>query len=474
MKNRFSKCVIVALMCCVVSSCMAEQPQILPAKKETATKSKSAPNRWAILIKNASNFRSVLVDHYGWDEKQVIVITKPTAKNVAAAFKRIGKLERNDMFLLATCARAARGRLFHRQFSWQKVEKELKRIGGISVVIVDNNNGGLAIEYLNSASIIYSGCTGIGISGGIFKSRLASALTNEASDKNKDGCISLGEAYNVAAQRKALVKAYAKLRKDNPKFWRTNWVPRPVRWARGRDYQITLSTTAKPKPIKIKRNQTKERPQRWALLIHHARSYKKVLVEHYGWNENNIIIVNKPTHKKVADAFARIPKLSRNDLFFFSSCHHAAAGYLFNRSWPWHHVDRQLKRIGATTAVVFEICHAGLAIERLDSAYVVHAACDAVGKCGGIYKTMFVKALTDKASDANKDGVISLGEAFDAALRPKELIAGYRKLREKRPKFWPTKWVPFPVRSPWRRDYEITLHEKWDLRKKETTVTGNQ
>jgi hypothetical protein len=211
-------------------------------------------------------------------------------------------------------------------------------------------------------------------------------------------------------------------------------------------------------------------PQRWALLIHHARSYKPVLVKHYGWDEKNIIIVDNPKSKKVAEAFAKIPELNRDDLFLFSSCHHAAARYLFNKNWPWRQVEKEFKRIGATNIVILEVCHGGLAMEHLPSSDVVVSAVDAFGKCGGIFKGQYTKALTNPDSDANGDGYITLYEAFDVASNPGPLRAGYKNLRKKKPKFWPVKFVPTPVRSPGRRGYQIHLGPNWDLARQQNSA----
>ncbi|MCD4824555.1 MAG: hypothetical protein K8S55_08100 [Phycisphaerae bacterium] len=223
----------------------------------------------------------------------------------------------------------------------------------------------------------------------------------------------------------------------------------------------------KPAPAKLQAKSSanpSKLPQRWALLIYHARRYKPILIKHYGWDEKNIILVDgKLTPKKVAAGFAKIPKLSRDDLFFFSSCHHAAPKCLFNRRWPWRKVEKELKRIGATTVVTLEVCHGGLAMELLPSSDVVYSGADAFSKCGGIFMGLFRKALTDPASDTNGDGYVSLGEVYDIASKRKPLVEGYTKLRKSRPKFWPTKFVPRPVRSPGRRGYQIHLGANWDL-----------
>ncbi|MDY6914291.1 MAG: hypothetical protein SVT52_07545 [Planctomycetota bacterium] len=206
-------------------------------------------------------------------------------------------------------------------------------------------------------------------------------------------------------------------------------------------------------------------PQRWAVLIHHARGYRSVLADHYDWPADHIIEVDNPTPKKLTDAFGRVPKLSRDDLFLFAVCHHAGRGYVFNNQWPWRQVEQQLARIGATNAVLLETCHGGLAMEHLPSADVVYSACDALNKCGGIFQRLLIAALTNAASDTDGDGNISLAEAYDVAADPAALREQYSQLHKNSPNFWPTSQPAIPVRSPGRRGYKISLGRNWDLSK---------
>ena len=227
------------------------------------------------------------------------------------------------------------------------------------------------------------------------------------------------------------------------------------------------SSAAKPKVSQLSPTVPEGKTQRWAVLVHNARSFQPVLVDHNGWKKERVIIVNNPTSEKVSEAFAEVPKLSRDDLFFLACCHHAAHGYLFNREWPWVCVEEQLKRIGATNVVVLEICHGGLAIERLPSAEMVYSACDSFSKCGGIFQTLFIAAMVSPASDADGDGHISMGEAYDKAARREPLRKEYAKLNKRSPRFWPVPRGPSPVRSAGRRGHEICVQPDWDLVLKE-------
>ena len=468
-------CVVVLALFSIGGKSKSQSSTTLPAGNSATARTQPAavkappaiankpPQGWAILVHGAASLRPVLINHYGWKEDHVIVVKKPTRQELAEAFGKVPKLSQNDVFLFACCGPAAGGYVFNKQWPWREVDQQLRRIGAISVVVVENGNGGLAIEYLPSAEVVYSACDAFNSCGGIFMGRFVESLKDPAADADKDGRISLGEAFDAAANSKRLQEGYAELRKNNPKFWPTTRVPYPVRSPGRQGYRIYLDAS-----VNLTGNEpagSKEPAERWALLIYHGRSLRRILLERYGWKDEHIITVGKPTPENVSEAFAKIPKLRSDDLFVFSICHHAARRFLFNKQWPWagHAVERELKRIGATSVVVLEICHGGLAMQHLPSAELVYSACDSYGKCGGIFKVEFEKALTNPASDVNHDGHISLGEAFDRAARREPLVEGYKNLRKNNPKFWPTTWVPIPLRSPGQRGYGICLEADWDL-----------
>lgn len=142
---------------------------------------------------------------------------------------------------------------------------------------------------------------------------------------------------------------------------------------------------------------------------------------------------------------------------------HMQKGYLINNQISYKELDDHLTKFrrGTQIAVVIEGCYSGAAIPVLQRADVVYAAGTADQPTWGGFLKFWVDAMgrnpdAVRAADADKDGRISLGEAYDYASDSDRLTKMYRGLPKK---VWPTTMVPTPMRRARleRMDYRMWL-----------------
>jgi len=206
-----------------------------------------------------------------------------------------------------------------------------------------------------------------------------------------------------------------------------------------------------------------------------VRSLYDILKDQCNYPRANVIVLAEAKGlKDVADGPATKAKFfevldglaerltAREQLVVVFACH-MQKGFLINDQISYKELDDHLARFrrGTRIAVVIEGCYSGAAIPVLQHADVVHAAGTADQPTWGGFLKFWVDAMgrnpdAVKTADADKDGRISLGEAYDYASDSERLTKLYRGLPKK---VWPTTMVPTPMRRARleRMDYRMWL-----------------
>ncbi|MCD4728836.1 MAG: hypothetical protein K8R46_14350 [Pirellulales bacterium] len=196
-------------------------------------------NRWAVLIQHARGLKDPLVKQYGWLEDHIYVLD-PNKEKIEKALQELGgKLTEKDILLLSSCGHAKLGCFIGTDVQYPEIERHLKKINAFKFVFQSTCHSAAAIRGLPSADIVYAACKEKEKEGGIFFGQFLGAISNpELSDKDGDGRVSLGEAFDHASRNEPIQKGYAELMKRNPKFWPHPTGPLPVRKERTTEYRV--------------------------------------------------------------------------------------------------------------------------------------------------------------------------------------------------------------------------------------------
>ena len=204
-----------------------------------------------------------------------------------------------------------------------------------------------------------------------------------------------------------------------------------------------------------------------------VRALHKLLTTRYKCPRESVVVLSAhkglsniasgpPTKAKffgVLDHLAE--RLAPGDQLLLVFACHMQKGCLVGNRIPYRQLNDQLAKFrrGTRIAVIIEGCHSGAALPFLTRVDVAYAAATARQATWGGFLMFWVDAMgrkpeAFKAADADKDGRVSLGEAFDYASDRERLTKWYRKLPKR---IWPTKMVPSPERRTRfkRMDYEM-------------------
>jgi len=211
---------------------------------------------------------------------------------------------------------------------------------------------------------------------------------------------------------------------------------------------------------------------RWAVLVHYAGGLKDVLLKKYDFAEDHVL-VSSDNADEVRKALEKVKEGATEDsLILVASCGHTQKGALI-LTLPLTDVEKTLKDTKGTKVVLQSTCHSGLAIKALESAQVVYAACKADEFEGGVFFSLFAEAVSDeKKADADKDGKVSLGEAYEYASENERIQAGYKKLYEANPAFWPAPSGPLPLKKKNDVDLDLWLGKEWKIPREDTSSDG--
>ncbi len=254
-----------ALLLLIPGSLTGKEPEDGPGSAAVPEKAPvRMPRLHAVLVQNVGaglirGLRGLLISEYGYPGENVAVLGSakhlkdlapkpPTTQNVLLAVNRLGKdLLPGDQVLIVFLCHMQKGRLVNDRIPYKVLNDRLAMFRrGVSVtVVIAGCHSGAAIPVLTHADIIYAGCTGDQKTYGGFLHFLRDSLgadeaAQAAADENRDGRVSLGEAYDYASDRVRLAKWYGALPKE---VWPKDVVPTPRRWTRLQrmDYETWLS-----------------------------------------------------------------------------------------------------------------------------------------------------------------------------------------------------------------------------------------
>lgn len=212
---------------------------------------------------------------------------------------------------------------------------------------------------------------------------------------------------------------------------------------------------------------------KYALLVqtvapHQVRDFRRLLVERFGFPRQFVItlakdelalegltkeMVSAPPSPEYIRFYLEwaVRALRPGDLLVVLSCVHTRAPFFIDASLPYWEVDEILSLApeGATIAFIIEGCQSGSAIKFLKHADVVYTSTDEKEYCFGGFIHLFIDALgrnpsASREADLNRDGRVTLGEAFEYASSRERLERFYKSIPKK---FWPFDWAPHPQRK---------------------------
>lgn len=173
------------------------------------------------------------------------------------------------------------------------------------------------------------------------------------------------------------------------------------------------------------------------------------------------IASGRATRENFLKALAEKRKeLRQGDMLLILLCCHMEKGFLINNTLPYRELNEALAGLdGVTRVVILEGCHTGAGIPEIKNAEVVYASVGGDDKCYGGFLLYLVNALgrdekSTREADVNKDGRVSLGEAYDFAADVERLKKFYDSLPEN---IWPKGYCPLPRRAAPDAGYETFL-----------------
>ncbi len=249
----------------VVLPLSAGQPEGAGAPGEACART---PRLHAVLVQNVGpgvirGLHTLLTSRHGYPAENVRVLGSrehladlapepPTTRNVLTAVGRLGRdLLPGEQVVIVFLCHMRRGCLVNDRIPYQALNDRLAMFRrGVSVaVVVAGCHAGDAIPVLTHADIICAGATGDQKTYGGFLHFLRDTLGAReeavvAADRDRDGRVSLGEAYDYASDPGRLAKWYGALPEE---VWPTDAVPTPRRFTRRArmDYRTWLSPSSR-------------------------------------------------------------------------------------------------------------------------------------------------------------------------------------------------------------------------------------
>ena len=219
--------------------------------------------------------------------------------------------------------------------------------------------------------------------------------------------------------------------------------------------------------------------ERYALIVQNigpglATRYRNLLMEQGEIDEGNIlcygngkpfadVCIGKPTAENISTGFSNLTGMvSEGDTLFVLFACHMQKGFLINNSLPYDELNTLLSAFpeSVTVIVIVEGCHTAAGIPILDAADLVYASAGADEPCYGGWMHFFLDALgKDEASgeaDADANGFVSFGEAFDYAADEERLSEWYANLL--RDVWPPADFHPTPFRTEGDLQYNLFLY----------------
>lgn len=213
--------------------------------------------------------------------------------------------------------------------------------------------------------------------------------------------------------------------------------------------------------------------EKYAILVqtvapHQVRDFRRLLLERFGFPRQYVITLAKdklaleglteemvlapprPEYIKFYLEWA-VRRLKPEDMLVVLACVHTRAPFFIEAALPHWEVDKILSLApkDVTVVVIIEGCQSGAAIKFLNHADVVYTSTDEKELCFGGFIHLFIDALGRNPSamreaDLNKDGKVTLGEAFEYASERERLERFYKSIPKE---FWPFDWAPHPQKK---------------------------
>lgn len=220
--------------------------------------------------------------------------------------------------------------------------------------------------------------------------------------------------------------------------------------------------------------------QRHAIIVQNtgpglAIAFRDLLLERGRFEEGNILCYGQDepftrfclggaTAGEFSSGLAEImDKMSERDTLLVLLACHMQKGFLINDTLSYAELNSLLSEApeAGTVLVIVEGCHAGAAIPVLNAADVVYASAGPDEPCYGGWLHFFLDALGRKedafsSADADDDGFVSFGEAYDYAADEERLGEWYSNLSRD---VWPPKdFHPTPLRTENGLQYNLFLN----------------
>lgn len=221
-------------------------------------------------------------------------------------------------------------------------------------------------------------------------------------------------------------------------------------------------------------------PEGYAIIVQNvgaglALDFRGLLIERGGYSEGNILCYG--SSEQLADCRAGQPtvdeitsgvndlaaRMSDGDVLLLMFLCHMRKGFLINDQLTYEELNELLTAIPGhvTTVVIIEGCHSAAALPVLDAADLAYASAGPDQPCYGGWLRFFMDALgrdenAHDVADADRDGRVSFGEAFDYSAIEEHLADWYANLP--RDAWPPADFYPKPARTTSELEYSLFLN----------------